>query len=155
LSISTFYGRGASGEDSDDLVILRHPDVQDVSAEMVLQDLYGERQSKKGSVAAGTFLLSKLKSIAAWRGDVVDYVISERIVPTLRKNYNLNLTRIIEDAGEIFNKQLEFASQHRLRELEFTTAKAGEALLSSKVNDSVIELHSLGENCSQCSASYA
>jgi hypothetical protein len=73
------------------------------------------------------FLLSKLQSIAAWRGSLVDAIISDRMIPVRKDKPNPNPARIIEDAREIFNKQLKFATQHRLRKPGMTLKEAGDA----------------------------
>jgi len=73
------------------------------------------------------YLLSKLQSIPAWRGDLVDHVISRRVIPTLKNKWSLNPARIRKDARETFEQQLAFARQHRLREAGMSPTKAGDA----------------------------
>jgi len=72
------------------------------------------------------YLLSKLQSLAAWRGSVVDHVISRRVIPALSNGWGLNLSKTLEYARSIFRAQLEFAKQHRLREPGMSAAKAAD-----------------------------
>lgn len=72
------------------------------------------------------YLLSKLQSIAAWRGSVVDHVITRRVVPALSNKWNINTAKTLDYARSIFTAQLEFAKKHRLREPGMSTSKAGD-----------------------------
>jgi PD-(D/E)XK nuclease superfamily len=66
------------------------------------------------------YILSKLQSIAAWRGKIVDYVITKRIVPDLENRKSLNADQIVEYAQNVFDKQREFALLNRIREAGMT-----------------------------------
>ncbi len=55
--------------------------------------------------------LSNLKSIHAFRGDVVDYTIDEYIVATLNKGYAAELDDALEFAHKVFTTRREFAEQ--------------------------------------------
>jgi hypothetical protein len=66
------------------------------------------------------YILSKLQSIAAWRGKIVDYVITKRIVPDLENHRGLNAESILEYARNVFDKQREFALLNRIREAGMT-----------------------------------
>jgi hypothetical protein len=68
-----------------------------------------------------------LQSVYAWRGSLVDYVITVRIIPALRKNWILDKDSIIDFARSVFDKQLAFARANRLREPGMTATKAGES----------------------------
>lgn len=71
------------------------------------------------------YLLSKLSSISAWRGSIVDSAITESIVPTLRTKQPPSLTFAQQKAMDLFDRQLEFARNHPLHQPEFSPSKAG------------------------------
>lgn len=73
------------------------------------------------------YLLSKLQSVAAWRGSIVDYVIERRVVPALKNGWSLNLAHILTFARVVFDKQLAFARAHRLREPGMSESKDKES----------------------------
>ncbi len=73
------------------------------------------------------YLLSKLQSVSAWRGDVVDSVFKDFLVPALNRGRRPTLSDTLAYAKALFQKQLEFASHHRIRELGMTPKKAGDA----------------------------
>jgi len=62
------------------------------------------------------YLLSKLDSISSWRGKIVDSVISEVIVPTLKAKRTPSFIVAQEKAKELFDRQLKFARQHPLHQ---------------------------------------
>lgn len=82
--------------------------------------------AKKIPLQREAYLLSKLQSIAAWRGSVVDHVISRRVVPALGNRWNISLAKTLEYAKSVFDAQLNFATQHRLREPAMSAIKAGD-----------------------------
>ena len=62
------------------------------------------------------FRLGKLQSISAWRGSVVDDVLSEMLIPALGRNVPPGRNQIMEEALETFDRRLEVARQHRVFE---------------------------------------
>ena len=76
------------------------------------------------------FRLGKLQSISAWRGSVVDDVLSETLIPALGKNDAPNSGRLMEKALEKFDRRLEVARQHRVFEegIKFSEEKDFAAL---------------------------
>lgn len=82
--------------------------------------------AKKIPLQREAYLLSKMQSIAAWRGSVVDHVISRRIVPALGNGWGINLPKVLDYAKTVFQAQLKFAMRHRLREPGMSAAKAGD-----------------------------
>lgn len=80
----------------------------------------------KHPIRREAYLLSKLQSIAAWRGSIVDEVISRRLVPALNQNRNVNQAYLLDFSRQLFKAQLEFAKQHRLREPDMKPSKAGD-----------------------------
>lgn len=60
------------------------------------------------------YLLSKLCSIHAWRGRIVDQVIEKTIIPSIQSKNTITLQSAIKDADKRFNTQLDFALNHRI-----------------------------------------
>lgn len=81
----------------------------------------------KDPIRREAFLLSKLNSLAAWRGKIVDQVISTKGVWELSRSQRFNLDAVLREAKRLFNLQLDFAKNHRLREAGMTATKGGEA----------------------------
>ncbi|MEQ9668205.1 PD-(D/E)XK nuclease family protein [Coleofasciculus sp. G2-EDA-02] len=71
------------------------------------------------------YLLSKLQSISSWRGSIVDSVISEVIVPTLKAKGTPSLTVAQQRAKELFDRQLKFARQHPLHQQGLSPSQVG------------------------------
>jgi PD-(D/E)XK nuclease superfamily len=69
------------------------------------------------------YLLSKLSSLSAWRGKVVDQVLEEVIVPALRQKTTVTLQTAKQAADMIFDTQLDFALKHRIRESGFKASE--------------------------------
>ena len=62
------------------------------------------------------YLLGKLQSISAWRGQIVDVVISQTIVPALNRRSRISLAYVKNRAQTLFESQLTFARQHPLHQ---------------------------------------
>ncbi len=73
------------------------------------------------------YLLSKLQSVSAWRGQVVDTVVEQVMVTALNQGKRLMLNHVIDAARVLFDKQLVFGRRHGLREPGFAVTKAGDA----------------------------
>jgi hypothetical protein len=80
----------------------------------------------KNPLQREAYILSKLQSVAAWRGNLVDHVISTRVVPALEKGWNLNAGAILQYARSLFERQWAFATAARVREPGMSQSKAGE-----------------------------
>ena len=72
------------------------------------------------------YLLSKLTSISAWRGMIVDLVISKTIIPSVNKESRITLPQVKKKAEEIFEKQLKCAKEHSLHRPNFSPSKLGD-----------------------------
>jgi hypothetical protein len=72
------------------------------------------------------YLLSKLHSISSWRGSIVDSVISDVIVPTLKARQTPSLVVAQQKAKELFDRQLKFAGQHSLYQPGLSVSKIGD-----------------------------
>ncbi|MBI3852705.1 MAG: PD-(D/E)XK nuclease family protein [Verrucomicrobia bacterium] len=69
------------------------------------------------------YLLSKLSSISAWRGKVVDQVIEKVVVPALQRKIIVTLQTATQAANKIFDAQLDFALNRRIREIGFKASE--------------------------------
>lgn len=72
------------------------------------------------------YILSKAQSISAWRGDIVDHVISGYIVPRINKRQTVHQNETLKYARGVFEKRLEFAKAKRYLEEGMTQKKAGD-----------------------------
>ncbi len=61
------------------------------------------------------FLLRQLQSIHAWRGTLVDQVITKFVVPKLNRHEKPNPTEVLGYADKLFQAQLAFARAKRYR----------------------------------------
>ena len=66
-------------------------------------------------LAREAYLLSKLQSIHAWRGYIVDKIISDQIIGALNRNSPISLRDILNHAHSVFNQQLAFGRENRIR----------------------------------------
>ncbi len=73
------------------------------------------------------YILSKLQSISAWRGSLVDTVLSKFVLPELRRGGRLSIEEVIRQARELFDRQIEFALAHRVRDPQLRVSKCGDA----------------------------
>ena len=64
------------------------------------------------------YLLSKLQSISAWRGKIVDEVISNSIIPDLNRRNCVTLRDAKNRARRLFDRQLAYARRHPITNLD-------------------------------------
>jgi PD-(D/E)XK nuclease superfamily len=83
--------------------------------------------AKKDPLRREAYLLSKLQTISAWRGQIVDDVIARTIIPALNGKYEPTLAAILTIAKRTFEAQLAFGRRHGVRDPGFSRAKAGDA----------------------------
>jgi hypothetical protein len=62
------------------------------------------------------YRLSKLQSISAWRGSIVDQVLSQYVIPAFERGTPINSVRTVELAMTRFDRQLAIGRAHRLDE---------------------------------------
>ena len=72
------------------------------------------------------YLLSKLQSISAWRGSIVDRVISETLIPNLNRGTSINLSEATNCARELFDRQLAYARRHPITDLSLKVSQEGD-----------------------------
>lgn len=69
----------------------------------------GNSRARAGTLEHETYILSKLQTIQAWRGSLVDHVISTTIVPEFRRGIQPHLASALASARRLFDAQLTFA----------------------------------------------
>jgi hypothetical protein len=89
--------------------------------------LIASAHAKKDSPRRELHLLSQLQSVAAWRGNLVDQIITRRVLPTIGKGWDLKLSALLAYARCVFDDQLAFARQNRMREPGMTKDSAGDS----------------------------
>jgi hypothetical protein len=72
------------------------------------------------------YLLSKLQSVSAWRGKVVDEVISKTLVPSLNRRATPTLKVVRERARDLLDGQLDFALSHPIDDPDLRVSDEGE-----------------------------
>ena len=94
----------------------------------------------KGQYRREITALSKLKSLEAWRGDVVDYVIGFIIIPKIKNRKDLNYDDIVYTTNKLADRQLECA-KNKLYRQEGIEIKAGEfgALFAYEHNSGITQ----------------
>jgi hypothetical protein len=60
------------------------------------------------------YLLSKLQTLAQWRGGIIDYIISQTVVPVLRQGRLPDRARVLRTARECYESEKAFALAHRV-----------------------------------------
>ena len=80
----------------------------------------------KDSFRKRAYLLGKLQSISAWRGRIVDDVISNTIIPNLNRGFCLTLKEAKRRARDLFNRQLTYARSHPITDLTLQVSKEGD-----------------------------
>lgn len=96
----------------------------------------------KKPLAREAYILSKLQSIHAWRGDVVDSIIESEIIKALDRGWKPLEAQVLKSARALFEKRLAFARANRLREEGMTRKLGGEsfaALYAVEYNEPVSE----------------
>src|SRR5258708_2344785 len=61
-------------------------------------------------------ILSKLDTIEAWRGKIVDDVISRLLVNTINRRYPVKKEYFLGEAERMFERQYEYATFQKYRE---------------------------------------
>jgi len=71
------------------------------------------------------YFLSKLQSVSAWRGQIVDDVISEVLIPAIVFKRRVTLEQLKAAARQRFERQLACAKQHKLLSPGFSPTALG------------------------------
>lgn len=81
--------------------------------------------AKKDPIRRKAYLLSKLQSISAWRGKIVEAAIERGIIPAINNKHRITLADTKRIAKRIFDLQLAYARKHPLHEPNLSIKKAG------------------------------
>lgn len=87
---------------------------------------YASALATKEPLRREAFLLSRLKSIYAWRGELVDRVISDYIVPRMKVYGDVDEADVVAHAKSLFDTQLQYGLAGRFREPGMSVGKAGD-----------------------------
>jgi hypothetical protein len=71
------------------------------------------------------YLLSKLQTVAGWRGQVVDATVEDVLVPALNRGERPLLKDMLKAARTMFDSQLAFGRANRFREPGLKVSQAG------------------------------
>ena len=88
------------------------------------------------------YLLGKLQSISAWRGNIVDHVLSAEIIPAIQRGELVSQEQATASALNRFDRQLAVACAHRIHEPDFRPSNLGDdfaALYMMEYGDRVPE----------------
>jgi hypothetical protein len=72
------------------------------------------------------YLLSKLQTVSAWRGKIVDDVISKTIVSGINRRSPIILRDAKARARELYDSQLSFALSHPINDPDLNVSDEGE-----------------------------
>lgn len=71
-------------------------------------------------------LLSKLQTLSAWRGQIVDDVISKVIVPAVNRGSPIMLSDVKALARDLYDRQLNFALEHPMNDPNLRVGEEGD-----------------------------
>ncbi|HZT03271.1 MAG TPA: PD-(D/E)XK nuclease family protein [Steroidobacteraceae bacterium] len=91
------------------------------------KNIIANGRAKADPVRKQAYLLSKLQSVSAWRGKIVDDIISKMIVPCLNRKAQITLKMAKLRARELFDNQLAFAKSHSALDLDLQPSKHGDS----------------------------
>jgi hypothetical protein len=80
----------------------------------------------KEPVRRRAYLLSKLQTVSAWRGQIVDDVISKVIVPGVNRRSPVMLSDAKALARDRYERQLEFALRHPINDPDLRVGEEGD-----------------------------
>lgn len=80
------------------------------------QNIVADSRVKKDAFRQEITLLSKMHTLFAWRGTIVDNILSKYLVIALNSKFPINKDYFIEHAITIFNTQLNYAINRKYRE---------------------------------------
>ena len=97
-----------------------------MSAQLVLRHHLREWGREGRGPARDIYLLSKLQTISAWRGSIVDKAIETSLVPALKAGRPGSLQQCLIRARQLFDAQRAFALRHGLRDDGLKPTKVGD-----------------------------
>lgn len=81
-----------------------------------LKNIVADGRVKNDAFRKEVTILSKLSTIEAWRGNIVDDVVSRLLVNSINKKYPVDRCYLLSEADKIFDSQLEYAAFQKYRE---------------------------------------
>src|ERR1700730_13455078 len=80
------------------------------------KNIVADSRVKNDSFRREVTLLSKLQTVYAWRGTIVDNILSRYLVNAINKRMPIKKDYFIAQAMTMFNSQLEYAVFQKYRE---------------------------------------
>src|SRR5713101_285005 len=80
----------------------------------------------KDPIRRRAYLLSKLQSVSAWRGRIVDDVISKMIIPSVKRHEPITLRFAKAQARDLFDRQLAYALRHPINDIALQVSGEGD-----------------------------
>lgn len=111
--------------------------LQSCPREWFFRHIMADGKVKKDTERVEITRLSKLQTIEAWRGSVVDQVISQYIIQNLRYKNHIGLNKALETAKNIFDRQYALASGESINgivEFEFIDKEFGRTIQAETKN---------------------
>jgi hypothetical protein len=81
----------------------------------------------KDTMRRQVYLLSKLQTVAGWRGSIVDTVIETVVVPALQRRRMPDMEVVVGRARRLYDLQLETALEHPLKQPDRSVKSWGES----------------------------
>jgi len=114
-------------ESVDEVVLFRQPILQTVQRQWYFKNIVASGTARRDEFRRRAYILSKLQSVSAWRGKIVDDVISELIVPSLNRKTRITLRDVKTRARQLFDQQLAFARANSPTDLTLQPSKHKES----------------------------
>jgi hypothetical protein len=95
--------------------ISKYKEFQRCQRKWFLSEKLGARRNKD-ALRNEVYFLSELVSIDAWRGQIVDYTISEFVVPKLNRKQNIVNSEVLAFAKKLTRARYDFAKAQRYKE---------------------------------------
>ena len=84
----------------------------------------------KDEIRRRAWRLSKLQSISAWRGNVVDHILSREVLPSFERKQPVSRDQALASALARFDRQLAIGRAHRLHEEGFQPSEVGDEFVA-------------------------
>ncbi|MBS1532570.1 MAG: PD-(D/E)XK nuclease family protein [Bacteroidetes bacterium] len=81
-----------------------------------LKNIVADGRVKNDEFRKEITILAKLNTLEAWRGNIVDDVVSRLLINSINKKYPIDRTYLVNEADKMFDSQLEYAAFQKYRE---------------------------------------
>jgi hypothetical protein len=92
-----------------------------------LQTVFKNARATQDPRRREAWVLAQLQSVYAWRGSLVDQLIERYVIPGLNVGHAPGRDALLREARARFDRQVEFAQAHRVREPGMSKVKGGDA----------------------------